>query len=101
MRKDGKKIHFFNSIYEKKNRYEKPKEIFSFLIRLLKNEKINKNSSLIDVGCSNGELLFNIEKNFKNLNLVGVDVDSKLLLKAKKMCSPNIDFKKGNISKKN
>ncbi len=100
MRKDGKKIHFFNSIYEKKNRYEKPKEIFSFLIRLLKNEKINKNSSIIDVGCSNGELLFNIEKNFKKLNLVGIDVDSKLLLKARKMCSPNIDFKKGNISKK-
>ena len=75
------KTHFFNEVYEKQNRYIKPKEIFIKLIKIFKKEKLNKNLSVIDVGCANGELLYNLHKNFKNLNLTGIDVDKKLLKK--------------------
>ena len=99
MKKKVKKIHFFNNVYAKKNRYKKPKEIFSFLINILK-KRVKKNLSLIDVGCANGELLYNLNRNFKNLQYTGIDIDHSLLKKAKKNCPKNIVFKKKDISKK-
>ena len=54
----------------------------------------------MDVGCSNGELLFNLRKNFKNFELTGIDVDTNLLKKATKMCPNDIFFHKKDISKK-
>ena len=94
------KTHFFNEVYEKQNRYIKPKEIFTNLIKIFKKEKLNKKLSLIDVGCANGELLYNLHKNFKNLDLTGIDVDNKLLKKAKLNCPSQIKFKSGNIGRK-
>ena len=94
------KTHFFNHVYMKNKRYLKPKEIFTYLIKILKNENLKKNLSVIDIGCANGELLFNLHKNFKSLNFTGVDVDEKLIKKAKENCSNEITFKKGDISKK-
>ena len=93
--------HFKNEIYIKRSRYHKPKENFQTLIKLLKKEKKNKNFTLLDIGCANGELLFNLRKNFKKSYLTGVDVDQSLLNKAKKICSKDIKFIKGDISKKN
>ena len=55
---------------------------------------------MIDVGCANGELLYNLHKNFKNLNLTGIDVDKKLLKKARINCPSQIKFKYGNIGRK-
>ena len=93
--KNQKKISFFNNqIYEKKSRYLKPKENFKFLIKILKKDKVKINSEIIDVGCSNGELLFNLNKNFKKCKLTGIDVDKNLIKKAKTMCSKDIIFKK-------
>jgi len=100
MLKKGRKVHYFNKIYTQKNRYHKPKEIFSYLIKILRKEKIKKNSLLIDVGCANGELLYNLHKNLKNVNLTGIDVDKTLLKKAKENCPKNIPFLKKDISKK-
>ena len=100
MKKKVKKVHFFNNVYAKKNRYKNPKEIFVYLIKLLKKQKLKKNTSVLDVGCSNGELLFNLNKNFKNFKLSGIDIDQKLLKKAQKICPKNIFFKRKNISKK-
>ncbi len=51
----------------------------------------------MDIGCSNGELLYNLKKNFKKISLYGIDIDQNLLTKAKKKCSKDIKFKKGNI----
>ena len=87
-------------MYTKKDRYIKPKEIFINLIKILKKEKLNKTKSLIDIGCASGELLFNLNRNFENLNLTGLDVDKKLILKARDKCPKSIKFIKGDISKK-
>jgi trans-aconitate methyltransferase len=84
MKKNIKRLH--DSLYLKENRYDKSKESFKFLINLLKKKiKKNKRYSLIDVGCANGELIFQLEKNFKNLDITGLDVRKDLIDKAKKM----------------
>lgn len=95
-------IRLHDKIYLKENRYKKPKEIFKCLFDILK-KKLNKNKkySLIDIGCANGELLHNIEKNFKNLTLTGIDIHQNLLNKAKKNCSNKVLFLKKDISRKN
>ena len=41
-------------------------------IEILKN-KIKQSSSVLEVGCNTGELLFNIKKKFKNIIIFGVD----------------------------
>jgi 2-polyprenyl-3-methyl-5-hydroxy-6-metoxy-1,4-benzoquinol methylase len=91
--------NYINDIYLKKKRYFKPKDNFKKLIQLLKSDKPKKNAKLIDIGCANGELLFNIQKVFKNFELCGVDVDDTLLNKAKEICPKEIIFKKKDITK--
>ena len=93
--------HYKNEIYLKRSKYYRPKENFKMLIELLKKEKKNKSFTLLDIGCANGELLFNLKKNFKYSNLMGIDVDQSLLDKAKKICPKDIKFSKNDISKKN
>jgi ubiquinone/menaquinone biosynthesis C-methylase UbiE len=96
MKKNIKRLH--DSLYLKENRYDKSKESFKFLINLLKKKiKKNKRYSLIDVGCANGELIFQLEKNFKNLDITGLDVRKDLIDKAKKNVSKNVKFLKKNI----
>ena len=99
MRKKDSILYFDNLIYEKKNRYKRPKENFKKLVQLLKNIKKKNDLKLLDVGCSNGELLYNLKKNFKKISLYGIDIDQNLLTKAKKKCSKDIKFKKGDIFK--
>lgn len=94
-----KRLH--DTLYLKENRYEKPKENFKYLISLLKKRiKKNVNYKLLDIGCSNGELLWNLSKNFNNLSLHGLDIRKDLIKKASKVCN-NIKFFKKDISKKN
>ena len=100
MKKKNEKF-FKNEIYLKRNRYQNPKENFKKLINILKKEKIKKNCSILDVGCSNGELIYNLKKYFKNTSITGLDVDSSLLRKAKKICTQDVIFLKADISKKN
>ena len=85
---------YLNDIYSKKSRYLKPKENFLMLTELIKKDKPKYYFSLLDVGCANGELLFNLNKKFKSANLTGIDVDEKLLNKAKTNCPKEISFKK-------
>ena len=99
MKKKGNILHFDNRIYEKRNRYKNPKENFKKLIKLLKKEKKKKDLKLLDVGCSNGELLYNLKKNIKRISLYGIDIDQNLIMKAKKICPKDIKFKKGDIFK--
>lgn len=99
MKKKGNILHFDNRIYEKRNRYKNPKENFKKLIKLLKKEKKKKDLKLLDAGCSNGELLYNLKKNIKRISLYGIDIDQNLIMKAKKICPKDIKFKKGDIFK--
>jgi ubiquinone/menaquinone biosynthesis C-methylase UbiE len=92
-----KRLH--DDLYLYENRYNNPKECFKDLIKILKNKKIKKNIHFGDIGCSNGELIFNIAKNFKNWKITGLDIKKNLLKKAK-LINPLVNFKKINISKK-
>jgi ubiquinone/menaquinone biosynthesis C-methylase UbiE len=94
-------VRLHDTLYLKENRYKKPKECFKMLIRLLK-KKINKKIKykLIDIGCANGELIFNLEKNFKNVEITGLDIRKDLINKAKKNVSRNINFIRKDISNK-
>lgn len=55
-----KAIRIHDKLYLKENRYKNTKESFKLLIKILKN-KIKKfeKYTLLDVGCANGELIYN------------------------------------------
>ena len=59
-RKKIARLH--DKIYLKENRYKKPLEKFILLVKLLKKYTDKRSKySLLDVGCANGELLYNLD----------------------------------------
>ncbi len=96
---NGKRLH--DSLYLKENRYDNIKENFKFIIKILKkNIKSNKKYKLLDVGCANGELIYNLHKNFTNLEISGCDIRQDLMDKAKKNLKKKVNFYKRDITKK-
>ena len=90
-----------DKLYLKENRYQKPKDFFKYIDKVIsKNIKKNKKYEILDAGCAAGELLYLLEKKYKNFNLSGCDIRSDLLKKARKHLSKNVDLKKIDISKK-
>lgn len=97
----NKSIRLHDKIYLKESRYKNTKDSFKFLIKILKSKiKKQKRYSLLDVGCANGELINNLEKNFKNFDFTGLDIRKDLLKKAKRHVDPNVKFLNLDISKK-
>jgi 2-polyprenyl-3-methyl-5-hydroxy-6-metoxy-1,4-benzoquinol methylase len=90
-----------DELYLKENRYQKPKDFFKYIDKVVsKNIKKNKKYDILDAGCAAGELLYLLEKKYKNFNLSGCDIRDDLLKKARKHLSKNVDLKKIDISKK-
>ena len=90
-----------DELYLKENRYQKPKDFFKYIDKVVsKNIKKNKKYDSLDAGCAAGELLYLLEKKYKNFNLSGCDIRDDLLKKARKHLSKNVDLKKIDISKK-
>jgi SAM-dependent methyltransferase len=93
-------------LYLRENNYKKPKEIHSYLIKLIIKDlkKIKKNDfegSIIDVGSANGELLYNLRKNLKNSRLLGLEILKPLVdMSKKKLFNYNIKIIQGSIFKK-
>lgn len=87
-------------LYLKENRYKKPKEIFKFVLKLVK--KINRNLNkkvIVDFGCAAGEFLFFLKSRINyNCKLIGFDHNNSLIQKAKNKVK-NIIFLKKNILK--
>ncbi len=84
-------------IYLKEDYYKNKKEAFSFLISILK--KSNKHDfSLLDLGCSRGELLYHIKNDLPNYSkLCGLDYSKDLIENAKgQSFLKGVDFKIGN-----
>jgi len=70
-------------IYLEEDYYKNKKEVFSFLIDILK-ERIENNYSLLDLGCARGELLYHIKNELPNYtNLFGIDYSYRLIAGAK------------------
>ena len=93
-------------IYLKDNYYKDKKEIFSFIIDILK-KKNKENYSLIDLGCARGELLYHIKNEMPNYSeLYGLDYSSQLIESAQESSLlEDINFEVGdaqnfNLNKK-
>jgi 2-polyprenyl-3-methyl-5-hydroxy-6-metoxy-1,4-benzoquinol methylase len=91
-----KRVH--DDLYLQEKRYEKTKESFHKLINILKKKKL-LNPKILDVGCANGELIYNLNKQLKYSRITGYDIHSKLLsVCKKKFYKKNFIFKKVNIN---
>ena len=100
-KKFQKTVRLHDRLYLKENRYERPKEIFVFLIRLLKrNYSLKEKLNVGDIGCSNGEFCYYLKKKFKNFNIIGFDVLNELIIKARRKVK-NVNFFQGSILNKN
>lgn len=64
--------------------YKVFKEVHKFYIEELSKKLGNKKYNLLDVGCANGQLLFQIIKKFPNLKCFGTDPDPQFISTAKK-----------------
>ena len=98
LKKLGKNMKFLNNsdkkTYIKKN--FKQKEVYKQIEKIIKNQKRKK--KILDVGTANGELIYFLNKKFKNkFDYTGIDISSKLIDFAKKN-QPNIRFLKKNIN---
>ena len=68
--------------YIKKN--FKKKEVYKQIEKIIKNKNKNKNK-ILDVGTANGELIYFLNKKFKNnYDYTGIDISSKSIDFAKK-----------------
>lgn len=84
-------------IYFEEDYYKNKKETFSFLIDILK--RFNKdNFSLLDLGCSRGELLYHIKNDLPNYSkLFGLDYSKNLIKNAEgQEFLKDVDFKVGD-----
>ncbi len=88
-----------DKLYLKENRYDKPKEMFKFILKKTFIKK-NTNEVIGDFGCAAGEFLYFLNKKLNNKSLIGIDVRKDLLKKAKKFV-PLANFIKGSVEKKN
>jgi len=96
-----KKIRDHDKIYLKSDRYNKPKEAYKLLYRILKKRlSKTKNYELLDVGCANGELLFFLNKKFSNIKFYGVDIRNDLIKVARKKLPSDIYLKKFDYNQK-
>jgi len=84
-------------IYFEEDYYKNKKDMFSFLIDILKKHT-KDNFSLLDLGCSRGELLYHIQNDIPNHSkLFGLDYSEDLINNAKEQDFLNdIDFKVGD-----
>jgi len=62
------------------NRYEKLKEDHRFIKKRIQR-LFNKSSAIniVDIGCGNGEFLYNLRKEYPNCNLTGFDVTEEFI----------------------
>ena len=99
--KRSKTLRLHDKIYLNENRYNTPKESFKFLVALIKKSNItrNKEFSIGDFGCANGELDFFLKKIYKNSEITGYDILKPLIEKAKRKIK-NIKFIHGSILNK-
>jgi ubiquinone/menaquinone biosynthesis C-methylase UbiE len=61
---------------------------------------IQNNQSVLDVGCGFGGTIAHINENYQGMNLVGVNLDERQLVRAREIVKPvgqnTIEFKQGN-----
>lgn len=68
--------------YLSEARYEKPKQVFRMLGDQLERAGLREGSSLLDVGCATGELVYYLRSRFSGVRFSGVDNQPELLARA-------------------
>ena len=76
-----------DSIYSEQEHNEKPKELFKRIISVIKDNNLQSNFSIYDIGCASGELLGYTKSVFPQCQIFGTDVSEKLITLAKKKIS--------------
>jgi 2-polyprenyl-3-methyl-5-hydroxy-6-metoxy-1,4-benzoquinol methylase len=75
-------------------------EYLSYQEFLLKKLESIQFSSLLDVGCGDGRLIFELGKQYQNIKLIGIDT-SQTAINHAKACNPKGNYICGDISNKN
>ena len=92
------KSRYGTSVYLKDKDYKKPKEYFKKVRKILSDLDYPYGSSLLDVGCATGKLLYYIKKTLPEFNhLSGIDVSRSMIDEASR-CVPGVDFSVGSIT---
>lgn len=68
--------------YLGENRAEPEKDIFCFLKQMLQADGLSP-KRFLDVGCATGDLLAYLSRNYPEAQLIGIDIDTKLIDAAK------------------
>lgn len=87
-------------IYLNEDRYDKPKELFKEIGRLIKSYGLPEDFHICDVGCATGEFLYYITTRFPKCIRAGLDISPNLVAAAKKAL-PDTEFIVGSITGKN
>ncbi|MDC3027874.1 methyltransferase domain-containing protein [Candidatus Pelagibacter sp.] len=90
-----KRLH--DTFYKNEKRFSNPKLSFIELLKILKAKPLD---SILDVGCANGELLYNLKKKYKVNKLTGFEVLPSLIKAAKRNLPKSINIHKVDITKK-
>lgn len=84
-------------LYLRESRYEEPKEIFKFLVRLMRESGVPADGAAVgDIGCAAGEFLYYLAREFPHARLTGYDVVPELLEKAR-IHVPEAEFRLGSV----
>ena len=90
-----------DKLYLNENRYDQTKEIFKDIVdNCFKENELNQNLNLCDMGCAAGEFLYYLNKIAPNSNLTGLDILKELLIKAK-IHVPKANLVNGSVLDKN
>ena len=90
-----KRLH--DTFYKNEKRFSNPKQSF---IKLFKILQVKPKDSILDVGCANGELLYNLKKEYRENKLSGFELLPSLIKVAKKNLPSSINLHKVDITKK-
>ena len=89
-----------DDLYLSEKRYKKPKQSFLEFLKLIKPIKNKNILKVLDIGCANGELISNLNRNYNFFEIVGYDTHTKLINLCKSKFNKFARFKKVDIAKK-
>lgn len=93
-------MRLHDKIYLKSNRYNKPKERDKLLLKIIKlRNRKSKKLKILDIGCANGELIYFLNRNLKNVEIHGYEIRKDLIVRAKQYCKKS-KFKRVDITKR-
>ena len=92
-----KRTHDIFYLNEKQS--DNPKKSFQFITNEIKHnfDVQNNNLSLLDIGCATGEFIKYVSSIFSNMNFEGIDINQKLIDKAKTLNSTS-KFHVGDVN---